>query len=95
MALIGGQHTTSTAATKLADDDTPCSQIVLRLNTSGTTLYWGGSTVASTPANAYGFVKAEESYTIGPFDRGPVRPSEIFIASGAGSEIVFWFGKEF
>lgn len=95
MALIGGQHTTSTTATKLADDDTPCSQLVLRLQAAGTTLYWGGSAVTSAPLNAYGFCEAKESYTIGPFDRGPVRPSEVFIASGAASEILFWFGKEF
>jgi len=90
--LIGGQHTTSTAATQLSTDTTPFSQLVLRLNVAGTTLYWGGSNVTSAPANALGFCQAVESYTIGPFDRGYVRASDIYIASGAASEIVFWFG---
>jgi hypothetical protein len=98
MALIGGVHTTSTAATRLSTDSTPCDQLVLRLQISGTTCYWGGSAVGSTGTSAYGFMVGgtnPESYTIGPFSHGPVRPNEVYIASGAAAESINWFGHEF
>lgn len=89
--MIGGHHTITAAAQVLSSDTTMCAQLTIRSNTGNTVCYFGGSDVTSAPANAHGHIKADESYTFGPFDRGGVRPSQVYI-SGTASDILFWNG---
>lgn len=99
--MIGGQHTTSTAATQLANDDTPCSQIIVRAGSvaggtmvnSTTVGYFGGSDVTSTPTNAHGYMEQKESYTFGPKDGGGyIRAKDIYLAFTNSADTVFWDG---
>ena len=89
--MTGGQHTTSTSAKQLEDDDTPCTQIFVRNNTGNGVLYHGGSDITSAPTNAHGFMKAEEAYTFS-LSRGYIRARDIYIVSTASAETVFWDG---
>lgn len=86
---VGGQHTVAATAAALAADTESYKQITVRLNTGAAVCYFGDSDVTAVPANAHGFLKAEESYTFGPYSTGGVQPSSLFFIGTAGN-ILFW-----
>ncbi len=97
---IGGMHSTSTAVKVLDSDTTPLDQLTIRVKcaSTATIVYFGGSDVTSTPANAHGYLKdlgpagSGDSYTWGPFSHGYVKPNEIYVIGTASADIVFWEG---
>ncbi len=92
---MGGQCTLGASATQLSaaagDNELPYRQITVRSNTGNAVAYFGNSDVTAGPTNAHGFVKAEESYTFGPFQAGGVYPKDIYLI-GTQNNVFFWSG---
>lgn len=89
-AMDGGQYTLAASAVALDPANLNLyKQITVRSNTGNAVCYFGNSDVTAVPANAHGFLKAEESYTFGPFPNGGIQPAQIFFIGTAGN-VLFW-----
>ena len=77
-------------ATQLSSEEEPCRQISMRSHDGNTEISIGHSDV--DPATRYGFIRAGESYTIGPFPPGVgIRPCDVYVAGSVGDALT-WSG---
>ena len=88
--IDGGIHTISASWKKLDESNQGFRVLTFRNQTAATTAIEWGVLSKSGSVGKVMFLKADESWTLGP-DAGTIRPSDIYIRGTAG-ESVFWVG---